>query len=168
LAQRSWWTRGKLAAIDITFLGSKFIVAEFVGGVLLCLALGAFILLRAGSFWQFALGLYFVSLGINYVPMLIYALSITRSKSARAELGNELVDKTGGHVQILANRYFSWFRFAGWHSWPWPDQLAGTGRVQVGELAGRSPWCRHCFSDSNGNGSHGKPFECPAGTITAK
>jgi membrane protease YdiL (CAAX protease family) len=85
----------KLAAIDIALLGSKFIIAEFAGGVLLSLALGAFILLRGGSFWQSALGLYFVSLGVNYVPMLIYALAITRNKSARAELGDELNDRTG-------------------------------------------------------------------------
>ena len=53
----------------------------------------AFILLRAGSFWQVALGLYFISLGINYVPMLVYAVGITRGQSARAEIGDELNDK---------------------------------------------------------------------------
>lgn len=83
----------KLAAIDIVFLGSKFIIAEFAAGVLLCVALGTFVLLRGNSFWQFALGLYLVSLGINYVPMLIYAVAITRDGSARAEMGDELNDK---------------------------------------------------------------------------
>jgi hypothetical protein len=39
------------------------------------------------------LGLYLISLGINYVPMLIYAITINRAKSARAELGDELDEK---------------------------------------------------------------------------
>ncbi len=83
----------KLAAIDIVFLGSKFIIAEFAGGVFLCIALGAFVLFRGHSFWQLALGLYFISLGINYVPMLVYAVGITRGQSARAAMGDELHDK---------------------------------------------------------------------------
>jgi hypothetical protein len=84
----------KLAAIDIAFLGPKFIIAEFAGGVLLCAALGAFVLFRGrGSFVQILLGLYLISLGINYVPMLIYAITISRAKSARAELGRELDEK---------------------------------------------------------------------------
>lgn len=83
----------KLAAIDIVLLGSKIIIAEFVSGVLLCVVLGSFVLLRGSSFWQLGLGLYLTSLGINYVPMLIYALAITRRDSARTELGDELNDK---------------------------------------------------------------------------
>lgn len=83
----------KLAAIDIVFLGSRFIIAEFAGGVILCVALGTFVLWRAGSVWQLLLGLYLIALGINYVPMLVYAVAIAGGKSARAELGDELTDK---------------------------------------------------------------------------
>jgi len=83
----------KLVAIDIVFLGSIFIIAEFASGVVLCVALGIFVLVRGNSFWQLALGLYIISLGINYVPMLIYALVITKYKSARTELGDELIDQ---------------------------------------------------------------------------
>jgi len=83
----------KLAAIDIVFLGSKFIIAEFVGGVLLCIALGIFVLFRGHSFWQLVLGLYLISLGVNYVPMLVDAAAITRRQSARAEMGEELNDQ---------------------------------------------------------------------------
>jgi len=83
----------KLAAIDIVFLGSKLIIAEFAGGVLLCVALGTFVLFRGHSFWQIALGLYFISLGINYVPLLVYAVAITSGQSARAEMGDELRDE---------------------------------------------------------------------------
>jgi hypothetical protein len=83
----------KLVAIDIVFLGSIFIIAEFASGMVLCVALGIFVLVRGNSFWQLALGLYIISLGINYVPMLIYALVITKYKSARTELGDELIDQ---------------------------------------------------------------------------
>lgn len=60
--------------------------------MILCVALGTFVLYRGTSFTQLALGLYFMSLGINYIPMLIYAIAITRAKSARAEMGDELND----------------------------------------------------------------------------
>jgi hypothetical protein len=74
-------------------LGPVFIISEFAAGVLLSLALGAFVLLRAGSEWQIALGLYFLSLGLNYVPMLVYAIEIARRGSALAEIGSELSNK---------------------------------------------------------------------------
>ena len=83
----------KLAAIDVVLLGSRFIIAEFAIGVTLGLALGAFILLRALLLWQFALGVYLILLGLNYVPMLVYAIAFTKGRSARAELGEELDDK---------------------------------------------------------------------------
>src|SRR5215467_13955658 len=83
----------KLAAIDIIFLGPKFIIIEFAGGALLCASLGIFVMLRSHSVMTLALGLYLISLGINYVPMLIYAIAITKNDSALAEIGDELDDK---------------------------------------------------------------------------
>jgi hypothetical protein len=83
----------KLAAIDIAFLGCKFTITEFGTAAFLCPALGVFVLYRGHSPWQIALGLYLISLGMNYLPMLLYAVAITRSRSARAELGEELDDK---------------------------------------------------------------------------
>jgi len=83
----------KLAAIDVVFLGPTFIIIEFAGGVLLCAALGIFVLLRSHSVMTLALGLYLISLGINYVPMLIYVVAITKNDSALAEIGDELDDK---------------------------------------------------------------------------
>ena len=56
----------KLAAIDIVFLGSKLIIAEFAGRALLCAALGTFMLFRVHSFWKLILGRSFISLGIKY------------------------------------------------------------------------------------------------------
>ena len=81
----------KLAALDLVFLGPQVIITEFLAGVFLSAALGIFVLVRGhGSPGQISLGLYLISLGVNYVPMLIYAIAITRAKSAWAELGSEL------------------------------------------------------------------------------
>ena len=81
----------KLAAIDLVFLGPKVIIVEFAIGILFSAALGVFVLLRGhGSLVQVVLGLYLISIGINYVPMLIYAIAISKANSARAELGSEL------------------------------------------------------------------------------
>lgn len=75
----------KLAAVDIAFLGPKVILAEFSLGVIGPLALGIFILYRSHSIWQAGLGWYIFSLGINYVPLLLYAAKISRDGTARAE-----------------------------------------------------------------------------------
>lgn len=82
----------KLAAVDIVFLGSKFVIAEFAIAVALCPALGIFVLLRGHSIWQLALGFYLICLGINYVPMLLYAVAVANRENARAEMGDELND----------------------------------------------------------------------------
>jgi hypothetical protein len=84
----------KLAAIDLIFLGPMVIITEFSAGVFLSAVLGIFVLVRGNqSLAQIVLGLYLISLGINYVPMLNYAIRISRAKSARAELGNEPDDE---------------------------------------------------------------------------
>ena len=84
----------KLAAIDLVFLGPKLIITEFVAAVFLSAALGIFVLVRGhGSPGQIALGLYLISLSLNYIPMLIYAIVITHRKNAWAELGSELDNK---------------------------------------------------------------------------
>ena len=83
----------KLAAIDIVFLGARLIIAEYAIGVLVAPALGVLTLLRSSSSWQLALGIYLILLGINYVPMLAYAVAISRGRTAQAELSDELADK---------------------------------------------------------------------------
>lgn len=83
----------KLAAIDIAFLGYKFVLAEYAVGVFFSAALGLFVLYRGHSLWQVALGIYLICLGINYIPMLAYTLFIANKESARTELGTELSDK---------------------------------------------------------------------------
>ena len=83
----------KLAAIDVAFLGPKLIIAEFAFAVLFSIALGIFALLRAHSLWGTAVGAYLVCLGINYGPMLAFALAIGNRENARLELGDELKEK---------------------------------------------------------------------------
>jgi hypothetical protein len=83
----------KLAAIDIVFLGFKLVLAEYTCGVLFSLGLGIFVLLRSHSVWQVALGAYLICLGINYVPMLAYTVSIASKQNAEAEMAGELTEK---------------------------------------------------------------------------
>jgi hypothetical protein len=83
----------RLAAIDIVFLGFTFVVAEYVLGVLLSVALGLFVLVRSHSLWQVTLGAYLICVGINYTPMFLYSISIANRNNARAELGTELIEK---------------------------------------------------------------------------
>lgn len=83
----------KLAAIDILFLGFKFALAEYVFGVLFSIALGIFVLFRGHTTTQIALGIYFISLGINYVPMVVNTISLANNENAAAELGDELNEK---------------------------------------------------------------------------
>ena len=43
--------------------------------------------------WQVWLGIYLICLGMNYVPMLAYGVSIANEEGAGAELAAELADK---------------------------------------------------------------------------
>jgi hypothetical protein len=89
----------KLAALDIALHGSGFILAEFGGGVLLCLALGLWLIYASfpvgqdTSTLRLVTGVYLLFLAINYVPLLVYAILIARRKSARQEAAAELADK---------------------------------------------------------------------------
>jgi hypothetical protein len=82
----------KLAATDVVFLGFPLILIEYVFGVIFSLLLGSFVLLRGHSPWQVLLGMYFICLGLNYIPMVLWTLSIRSRKNAREELGDELAD----------------------------------------------------------------------------
>ena len=85
----------KLAAIDLALLGPTFVIAEFALGGILSLALGVFVLYKSHSWPQHALGLYFIALGFNYVPMFAYAIAIGNRQNARTELGEVLNDRRG-------------------------------------------------------------------------
>ena len=87
----------KLAAIDLEFLGARFILAEFGIGVAGPVALGIFTL-RAGvyrfhSLRMILFGVYLLAVGINYVPLLWHAIDMVHGGSAHAEIADELGDK---------------------------------------------------------------------------
>ena len=79
--------------MDIAFVGSRIILAEFSIGVFGALALGVLTLLRSHSVGGIALGLFLLCIGINYVPLLLYAISLVRLDSARHEIADEATDK---------------------------------------------------------------------------
>lgn len=85
----------KAAALDIVFHGPKFILAEFAFGLCVCTAIGVFILSRTShpSFWSITEGCFFLWVALNYVPLLLYAISIVRRKSAQQEVAYELQHK---------------------------------------------------------------------------
>jgi len=87
----------KLAALDLYFLGPKVILVEFGLGAVGLVALGLFSL-RAGIPHErgatfIAWGIYMLGVGINYLPLLLNAISITRRGSARKEIADELGDR---------------------------------------------------------------------------
>ena len=83
----------RLAAVDIAFLGSRFILAEFSIGVFGSLGLGFLTLLRTHSLGGTVFGAYLVSIGVNYVPLLVHAIDIVRHGTAHQEIADELPEK---------------------------------------------------------------------------
>ena len=89
----------KLAALDIVLHGPKFILIEFGLGVFGCAALGLFstyLGLFPGpnhSLFAAIMGCFLLWVALNYVPLLLYAMSIVRHKSAQQEVAYELAHK---------------------------------------------------------------------------
>ena len=83
----------KLAALDMAVHGTRFIVVEFGVGVAGCLILGGLSVaagLRSGATWELLLGLGLLWIAVNYVPLLIHAIDLARSGTARQEAANEI------------------------------------------------------------------------------
>ena len=72
----------KLVALDIVLHGPRFITIEFGVGTPAILAVGLW--LMSGSL-AYAMGIYLLLAGLNYIPLLIYAVLIIRGGSARQE-----------------------------------------------------------------------------------
>jgi hypothetical protein len=88
----------KLVAIELAFLGPRFILAEYaiaaVGGVFLgVLSLRAG-LMRTQAAWQILLGIYLLFLALTYAVLLGYAIEMARRGKARDEIADELADKS--------------------------------------------------------------------------
>ena len=83
----------RLAAVDIAFLGSRFILAEFSLGVIGSIGLGVLTLVRTHSLGGTVFGAYLLCVGINYVPLLLHAISLVRDGTANQEIADELPEK---------------------------------------------------------------------------
>jgi hypothetical protein len=72
----------KLIALDISLHGPRFIMIEMSVGTPAIMAFGLFL----GYTGQLALGVYFLLTGINYIPLLAYAVVIVRAGTAAEEI----------------------------------------------------------------------------------
>ena len=83
----------RLAAVDLSGLGSKIVIPEFALGVLGASALGILTLLRSGSVEMNALGVALVGLGVNYVPLLFHAIDLVRRSGVESAIADEGCDR---------------------------------------------------------------------------
>jgi hypothetical protein len=80
----------RLAAVDMHGrVGSarrrRIVRLEFIVSVVGCLALGVLALV-AGSGWEVAVGVWLCGVGLNYVPLAIYARQLSRPGALDREL----------------------------------------------------------------------------------
>ncbi len=87
----------KLVALDMTFLGTRVIVAEYAAGVLLSWGLGGLSLLKGLAL----VGIALLWIGLNYVPLFVHAVDLARTGTARQEVAAELAD-------LKQARSYSW------------------------------------------------------------
>lgn len=97
----------KLAALDMAWLGPRVIVAEYALGVILPLTLGL-LSIRAGLLgpvqvgWEAVLGVWLVTIAVNYAPLLIYAVLIAQAGTAKEEAKAEIAHaKRYGVQQVI-------------------------------------------------------------------
>ncbi len=86
----------KLAALDLVFHGPRLVLIEFGGAVVLSVGLAVLSLRSAFSgsgrpvVWEIVLGVLLASIGANYIPLLVNAVSLIRSGTARQEVAEEM------------------------------------------------------------------------------
>ena len=76
----------KLVALDMAFIGTRVIVAEYPAGVVLP-ALLAVLSLRQGNL---LFGLPLLWIAVNYVPLFLHSVDLARKGTARQEVGGVL------------------------------------------------------------------------------
>lgn len=86
----------KLVALDITLHGPRFIMIEFGIGTPLIIGFGLWLMLTGSFIW----GLYILLTGINYIPLLMYAIVFAQDKTYKKEVGYEL-----SHYKHYVRRY---------------------------------------------------------------
>ena len=77
----------RLVALDINLHGYRFILVEFGIGTPAIFAIGV-LAMEGGN--PFFLGTYLILTGVNYIPLLAYAIVIARRRSAQTEVAAEL------------------------------------------------------------------------------
>jgi hypothetical protein len=92
----------KLAALDIVYRGERTIMLEFGFGVFFLFILGIVFLLFAHHRTPFTtvVGIYLLFLGLYYIPLLAYSLSMSAKKSAQQEVAFELA-----HQDVYRRKY---------------------------------------------------------------
>lgn len=88
----------KLVALDIVFHGPKLIVAEFAFAVFVTVGIALVIAVPGFFSGHFSLNQilwssYILCIGLNYVPLLLYAISIVQRGSAQEEAALELAQR---------------------------------------------------------------------------
>ena len=96
----------RLAAIDMygtrgTARRRRIILAEFVVGVVAMVGLGLWILIQASDLGGQALGLWFIGAGLNYAPLAVYALVLSRPGALEAELADVDAARELRHYGVL-------------------------------------------------------------------
>ena len=77
----------------MAFHGKRFIVGEFAVGVAGSLLLGVLSVaagIRSGTVWELVLGAALLWIGLNYAPLLVHAIDLARSGTAKQEAAREI------------------------------------------------------------------------------
>jgi hypothetical protein len=86
----------KLAALDMSWLCTRLVLAEYALGVVLPAALGTLSLGRGVARnaelheWPVLGGVWLLTIAANYVPLFLYAVALARTGTAREEAQSEL------------------------------------------------------------------------------
>ncbi len=86
----------KLVALDILLHGRLFILIEFGLGTPFIFGLGfqQIIVGLSGFYASLVIGIYLLLTGVNYLPILLYAIIISKKNSAQNEAESELQNKS--------------------------------------------------------------------------
>ncbi|MBJ7603034.1 MAG: hypothetical protein JF888_07575 [Candidatus Dormibacteraeota bacterium] len=112
----------KLAALDLNFHEARFVLIEFAGAVVLAGGLGGLALRSSLSgpghpvFWEIGVGVLLASIALNYLPLLIYAVVLIRSGTARQEVAAELDQAERSSVGMRPSSSCSLCRSPSWCS----------------------------------------------------
>ena len=95
----------ELAAVDMyggkgTTRRRRIILAEFVAGVVVMIPVGVVLVVTANSTISRLVGIYFIGVGLNYVPLAIHAISLSRRGALDAALRDVDLPKALRHYTV--------------------------------------------------------------------